>query len=534
MMRRLLLAIARAVALLILVAGFSGALTLALPNVSPAIRYGSALVLGVAIFETLRPRERRAAIAEPVAAVPVGASEDLVEAQRVIDELRTEIQRNREESQGRTDSLTRDVQDVLQTNSGLRQKIDSVESTLSQARAKAAEEIQKARAGNDQLRAQIDREKQNTAALQKTADALQSERENLQLQLADFDKRLASSMQELEGLRAERQRARREIEDARQQAEVDKAGTRASTEAEWRAKVQQASTGHAAALESLRAENQRALREIDSQWNAKLQLMSSSHAKERDEVQNEGRKLTARVTELQRQLEESRRTAQQLLSAGQELTRQLDEERQRFQSDLHEALDRERQAFREQLDARPAVDEKTLRESIDLDWGKKLQKIVNELTSDHEDAIGEHIEAREAAKAELRSLNLKLKGLEQQLQSARDGRLGLLQRDDQLTQQLVRQKAEHERLEQEIATLRTQTTTVDEKSIRDKVEAEWSEKLQTIVNHMATDHESDVGKAIEEREAARAEARNLAIKLNAMQQKLDGERQNREALADKL
>src|SRR5437879_2916251 len=173
MMRRLLLAIARAVALLILVAGFSGALTLALPNVSPAIRYGSALLLGVALFETLRPRERRDSIAEPGTVVPAGTPEDLVEAQRVIDELRTEIQSNREESQGRTDSLTRDVQDVLQINSGLRQQIDSVESTLSQVRAKAAEEAQK-------VRAQIEREKQNTAALQKTADALQGERAKLQ------------------------------------------------------------------------------------------------------------------------------------------------------------------------------------------------------------------------------------------------------------------------------------------------------------------------------------------------------------------
>jgi CheY-like chemotaxis protein len=87
-------------------------------------------------------------------------------------------------------------------------------------------------------------------------------------------------------------------------------------------------------------------------------------------------------------------------------------------------------------------------------------------------------------------------------------------------------------MQQEIAASRGQP--VDEKALRDKVEAEWSEKLQTIVNHIASDHESDIGKAIEEREAARAEARNLAIKMSALQQKLDGERQNREALAEKL
>ena len=58
MMRRLVLAIARAVALLILVAGFSGVMAMALPNVQPATRYMSALLLGVIIFESLRPRSR--------------------------------------------------------------------------------------------------------------------------------------------------------------------------------------------------------------------------------------------------------------------------------------------------------------------------------------------------------------------------------------------------------------------------------------------------------------------------------------------
>ena len=546
MPRRLLLAIARAVALLILVAGFSLALTLALPRVQPVPRYAAALVLGVAIFEGLRPRERRTVVVEPsVAEVPVSTSEDLLEAQRLIDELHQEIQRTRDESQGRADSLTRDVQDLLQINAGLRQQIESVESTLAQTSANAAHDRAKYEAESKNVQSaagkaldEIQKTRATNDALQKTASALHAERDKLQSQLAEIDKRLASSAQELEGLRAERQRVRREIEETRQQAEVEKAALRASTEAEWRAKVQHASTGHAAAVESLRAENQKALREIDAQWNGKLQLMSSSHARERDEAQNEVRNLTARVTELQGQLEESRRNAQQLLSAGQELTRQLDEERQRFQGELHEALDRERQSFREQLEGRPIVDEKALREGIDVEWGKKLQKIVNELTTDHENTIGEHIESREAAKAELRSLNQKVKALEQQLQNAREGRLGLLQRDDALTQQLEREKKERERLEQEITTLRGQTPapaqTADEQSIREKVEAEWSEKLQTIVNHIATDHESDIGKAIEEREAARAEARNLAIKLNAMQQKLDGERQNREALAEKL
>src|SRR5205085_10477994 len=74
------------------------------------------------------------------------------------------------------------------------------------------------------------------------------------------------------------------------------------------------------------------------------------------------------------------------------------------------------------------------------------------------------------------------------------------------------------------------TQSVDEQALREKIDAEWSAKLQTIVRHIASDHESDIGKAIEEREAARAEVRNLNIKMAALQQKLDGERRAREAL----
>src|SRR5260370_12000976 len=94
LMRRLVLAVSRAVALLILVAGFSGALAIALPNVRPLTRYASALLVGVIIFESLRPRGR-----QPVAApAPVATSDELIDAQRIIDELPSEPERNRLET----------------------------------------------------------------------------------------------------------------------------------------------------------------------------------------------------------------------------------------------------------------------------------------------------------------------------------------------------------------------------------------------------------------------------------------------------
>src|SRR5205807_220671 len=40
-----------------------------------------------------------------------------------------------------------------------------------------------------------------------------------------------------------------------------------------------------------------------------------------------------------------------------------------------------------------------------------------------------------------------------------------------------------------------------------KLDAEWSEKLQTIVGHLAGDHEVDLGEALVAKEEARAEVR---------------------------
>jgi CheY-like chemotaxis protein len=126
---------------------------------------------------------------------------------------------------------------------------------------------------------------------------------------------------------------------------------------------------------------------------------------------------------------------------------------------------------------------------------------------------------------------------------ARDGRFGLLQRDDELTQQfeaerrMTREMAETcERLEEENATLKGQLQSRQsiDKSLRDQIDAEWSAKLQSVVSHIVGDHEAEIGKAIEEREAARAEARNLVGKVSTLQQRIDAERQAVAAAEEKL
>lgn len=57
---------------------------------------------------------------------------------------------------------------------------------------------------------------------------------------------------------------------------------------------------------------------------------------------------------------------------------------------------------------------------------------------------------------------------------------------------------------------------------RVQLEAEWNEKLNTIVGHLASDHEADIGQAIMEREEARAEVRSLQMKVAQLTRDLEG------------
>ena len=60
--------------------------------------------------------------------------------------------------------------------------------------------------------------------------------------------------------------------------------------------------------------------------------------------------------------------------------------------------------------------------------------------------------------------------------------------------------------------------------------ADFDARLQTIVTHLASDHEADLGQALSEKEEARAEARGLGVKLAALQRKFDEQREAGEAL----
>ena len=505
--RRLLLALARAAALFILVAGIYGAATIALPQTPLLNRAIASLLIGVVIYEMLRRPRRIESVASPAPVeAPPDNSAELLEAQHAIDGLRGEAEaaRNRE----------------AQT----REQYERENENLQRAANRALEEIQRVRSTNDDLRGQLEAQK------------------------AEAQKHTSAVTQEIEAIRADRQRARREVEEAKQKAEVEKAAQRKTIEADWASKlkdVQRDLELTRSSAQQLLQSNEALKQQLDEErqrLHAELQRIIGESKGERDEMQSEARAVAARLEELLAQLERERKLSQELSSTRarldeenaslkkrvdqlvqehaaqrQQLEMEWDAKLQKIvselatdhENDLGEAVAKREEARAETRSLQQHIlklerDREAMREQIDMEWGAKLQKIVNELTSDHENDMGDAIAAREAARAEVRS---------------HIGRIGKLQEDNEALKEQLKAHA---------------APAIDEKALREKIDAEWSEKLQTIVSHMASDHEADVGNAIEEREAARAEVRNLNLKLASLQQKLEAERRAQQSLETRL
>jgi CheY-like chemotaxis protein len=534
--RRLLLALARAAALFILVAGIYGAATIALPKTPLLNRAIASLLIGVVIYEMLRrPRRIQSVASAGLVEASPDNSEELLEAQHAVDRLRGEAEaaRNRE--------------------GHAREQYERENENLQRAANRALEEIQRVRSANDDLRGEL--EAQKTEA-KKLALALTREHESaseklrgeLEAQKTEARKQALASTQEIEALRADRQRARREVEEAKQKAEVEKAAQRKTIEADWASKfkdVQRDLDLTRSSAQQLLQSNEALKQQLDEErqrLHAELQRIIGESKSERDEMQAEARTVAARLEELLAQLERERKLSQELSwtrarldeenvslkkraeqlveehgAQVHQLETQWDAKLQKIvsglaadhENDLGDAVAKREEARAEARSLQQQIlklerDREAMREKIDLEWGAKLQKIVTELASDHENDMGEAITAREAARAEVRSLI---------------GRIGKLQEDNEA---LKRQLEAHAR------------PAVAEEALREKIDAEWSEKLQTIVSHMASDHEADVGNAIEEREAARAEVRNLNLKLASLQQKLEAERKAHQSLETRL
>ena len=371
-------------------------------------------------------------------------------------------------------------------------------------------------------------------ALRKTVDALQQK-------LADFDRarismaadyviRLEAAEANAAALQSEAERARGDAEESRALAELERA-QRERMEADVDRKIASMAAGltsdyedslgqamvekEAARAEirglavkndalkkqlaalttqldetSSRAELERSQRErVEADVDRKIASIAAGLTSDYEDslgqamVEKEGaraeiRSLSAKLEALQQELAESRSAAETVAAYAERLTNSevrlasLQMQLQQAESDL--------EASRSQLDAARADNDR-----MAASFDGKIASIVANITNDHEQAIGEAMIEREAARAELRAAVKKL-------------------------------EAEKKRAE-------------DEKA---RVDAEWGEKLQTIVSHLASDHETDIGEAMLQKEEARAEARDLSNRVRSLQQRLDVEReQHRQTMA---
>lgn len=259
-----------------------------------------------------------------------------------------------------------------------------------------------------------------------------------------------------------------------------------------------------AALEEVRSVGQLVRDEVEREWSVKLQKIVTDLASDHE----------SDVGDLVTQREEARADARSAHAKAEELQRAAAhglEQQTLLQERLREL---EQRVEAERLRAEEALAAKAAR---DQEWNGKLQRIVDNLASDHENDLGEAVMLRESARAEARSLEKRVQLLQTAVQEAQASRGPLETRVLQLQSQL---ESERQRADAETAA-------------RAQLDAEWSEKLQTIVGHLASDHEADLGQALMEKEAAKAEARTLGMRVNALQQKLDSDREGLDKALEK-
>lgn len=406
--------------------------------------------------------------------------------------------------------------------------------------------------------------------------------ERMRVSLSVADQRAQKSAEEASELARrldELQRAAAELQDATRAAagassELQSlrdqlAGTTAQLEEMRRAHEQAVETTEAllARTQELESENQSLVASAQLSW----------------ETENAAGALRGRLAELDSELqaarnafaEEQRKTESEW---SEKFARSAMEVTARFQSELAAAAE-ESARYREEAarltdrltllaDENTAIRDAAATEKarLESEWNEKLQTIVTHLASDHEQDLGEATLEREEAKAEARRLSNKLsqfesrardvavafEELQNQNQSLRAEIEALKQQSGEgggysdsewnaklaanaleLTQRFnasmatAEARANEARRESQNLALRIKeleqinsTLRMADQERRAAIDAEWSEKLETIVNHLATDHEADVGQATIEREEARAEARMHAMKAEKFQKAL--------------
>jgi CheY-like chemotaxis protein len=358
--------------------------------------------------------------------------------QKAITDLSTKYEAKLLEAKQRTELITKKLEVAQKDLTDARTRVDREATQRAQS---ATELTQKHEA------ATADAKKRSDAAVAK-ADALQRE----------LDRTLASLSGE--HARADREaKLRGQLEAAarttlNRTAGVSAEHQREASEAREAARAaEERAEAHASELEQLRAGSERRIAELDEE-----------------------------IEQLRTAAEEMRGSFREELDSAKQA---VEQEREKLAAELATAREQLDTARKSVLVERQRADEiKTLREKSIRELNEKLRQMA----ADHENAIGDSLLTRESAKAEMRTMTQKLHEL----------------------QRAVDEERRH---------------AAEEKGARERLDAEWSEKLQKIVTHIAEDHETDVGEALMAREAARAEVRTLTARVTTLQQRLEEERE---------
>ena len=396
------------------------------------------------------------------------------------------------ESQEARDHEARLLAQYEEENATLQRQVETAADTLRAVAAerdelKASAAAQNARAGESSAR---EMEGLRQIAAERSADASR----NADLR-REAEERLASSQRDVRALHQRVEELQRRY-DAEMRRVAEATAAVVTRESDVRRDLE---TRLAAAEEragafrkqvedlqvDLNAERIRAVEDknaLEVSWSEKLNRIVANLAtdhesdlgdavSQRETARAESRQMAGRLQDAQRMLEEASATR---IALSRDLTA------------MRKALDEER--------SRAAAERNELE--------SKLQQIVTHLSTDHEHDVGEIMEQRETARAELRELKSQMHDAQRAFD---DSTSALATMNHEL--RVARAAAE------------------EEKKAREQLDLEWNEKLQKIVTHLASDHEADIGQATVEKEAAKAEARSLNMRLASLQQAVESERE---------
>jgi CheY-like chemotaxis protein len=388
-----------------------------------------------------------------------------------------------------------------------------------------------------------------------TVAARENAQRALQVRVAELEQRLAVTTVERDENERTGTARFAELERALTAERANAAATQQALEAKLMELAEHLTFDHEMELGKV-AEEREAMSAQVRDLSTRLASAQRDLEKQRDAAAAEVRDLTTQLASLRHALAEQREA---MAAAQSAFDAKLQEVAEHLASDHEADLGR---AVEEREAARAEVRELTMRlASAQQDLSEqrealtaagrafdvKLQEVAEKLASDHEADLAKAVEERAVARTEVRDLTMRLASAQHDLAEQREALAAAQRAFDVKLQEVAEHLAsDHEAdlgravEEREVARAEVrelgvrlasaQRDLAEQREAAAAAQLEFDAKLQTVVEHLASDHEADLGKAVEEREAAKAEGRSAAARLGVAQQELDRLRSRLEEL----